>query len=281
MKSLYTTLLLVLSLVAKVTIAQGTNTNKSDTTVFIVGENTKIIYVKNKEPLQEEAFFKESSDGDILIGRKTKGIRSKHTFFTGIDLGVNTLSQNGDLSMPNNPNWRIEPAKSLYWGLNLFKAEIKLIFNQYLLTGLGVNYRSFNFTEAQDITVTPDTTRLSPTTLLNPHKNKLRATYLHVPLMLSFNTSQTMVRNFHVSVGVVGNLRIGSVYKQKYRLNGDFEKRKHRDNFNLAPYLLDGSIRIGYSKLTFFANYALTPLFVKNTAPDMQLMSFGVQILGF
>lgn len=254
---------------------------KADTTIFRVGENTQIIYVKSKEPVQEEIYFKESTDGDIYIGRNSKGRRSKKTFFTGLDLGVNLLSQNNELRPSETPIWETEPAKSLYWGINLLKAEFKIIGQQYLYTGLGINYRSFHFVEEVDIFTSTDTTQLRPTALLQPKKNKLRATYLHVPLMLSFNTSDQTSKNFHISLGVEGNLRIGSIFKQKYRQNGDTEKRKIRDDFNLAPYLVDASVRIGFSNVTLFAKYGLTPLFREGKAPEMQPITFGVQLLGF
>ncbi|TXC85191.1 porin family protein [Luteibaculum oceani] len=281
MKKIYA-LFIVACFIGPLTQAQGKNDNKVDTTLIQIGERTQVIYIRDKEPVREEAYFRETVEGDILIGQTSKGRKKRTSFFTGIDLGINFMASGGNTSVPGATEWQTEPGKSLYWALNLAKKEFNITGNQYFMVGLGLNYRSFTPTDFYDISVTRDTTQLVPTSKLNPHKNKLRSTYIQIPTLFSFNTSRDLDRNFHISAGLITNLRIGAVYKQKYRLNGNFQKDKTRDDFNLSPILFDATVRVGFSSFTLFATYALTPLFEDGaTQATLQPFAVGIQILGF
>ncbi|MGB0166552.1 MAG: outer membrane beta-barrel protein [Luteibaculum sp.] len=254
-----------------------------DTTTIKLGDKSTLMYIRNKEPYQEEAYFSETADGDILIGKREKGRKKRVSFWTGLDMGFNVLvDENQSTNITADTKWNNQPGKSMYWGINLAKAEGRLFGNHYIMTGLGLNYRSITPNDFYSINVTRDTTHfLDSSNYLNPMKSKLRATYIQVPLLINFNTSRDYKRNFHIAFGVLGNLRIGSTFKEKHKLNGDTQKEKTRDDFNLRPIIADATLRIGFSSFTVFFNYGLTPLFEDGAAPELYPLTFGVQLLGF
>jgi hypothetical protein len=63
--------------------------------------------------------------------------------------------------------------------------------------------------------------------------------------------------------------------------NGDRQKSRNNDDFNLNPFRVNASVRLGYGSFVLFANYALTPLFQKNEGPDLTAFSTGIRIIGF
>jgi hypothetical protein len=110
-------------------------------------------------------------------------------------------------------------------------------------------------------------------------KNKLRTTYIKVPVMLEFNTSEDPKRSFHIAAGVIGGVRIGSITKQEYKVDDAKHKNRVKDDFNFSPITLDAAFRIGYGNLTLFANYGLTPLFEKDKGPEVYPVTVGLAIL--
>ncbi len=101
-------------------------------------------------------------------------------------------------------------------------------------------------------------------TIRDYSKNKLRASYINIPLMLEFNTSDDNDKSFHVAAGVVGGWKMGSITKQKWEDDNEKYQARRKSDFNLNPFTLDATARIGYKNLTVFATYGLTPLFQKD-----------------
>ncbi len=282
MKTIVT--LFALSLLCFTAKAQETKEPKktTDTTEIKFGEDAKLLYIKDKSSSDGDTYASTDSKGDILIGTRKKGRKSRNTFWTGIDMGFNFMADaNGNTTIPENTTWQTDPIKSMYWGINLLKAETRLFGNHYIMTGLGFNYRSFTPNEFYDISTTEDTTFFGPTTILNPKKNKLRVTYVQVPFLLNFNTSRNYQKNVHIAVGVLANVRIGSIYKQKYKLNGSLQKDRQQDDFNLNPIAADWTVRLGFGSFTLFANYAITNMFEEGATTQLKPFSVGLQLVGF
>ncbi len=259
-------LILLSVLVSTTAFAQAEN---NDTTRVRVG-NTK---------------FTITSEADTSVIKEEKKDKKASAYWTGVGVGVNLLTQlDGDMTLPKKyRQWENEPIRSLTWNLNFVDGFIPLAKDKHsvgLVTGAGFTYKSFSFSENnQDMFSNKDTTYLADNVDGRTYtKRKFRIAYLSVPALISFNTSKDKKKNFHISTGVIGNLRIGSLYKQKYQDNGQEKKTRNRDDFNLNPVSFDFTVRAGYQGLTFFFNYGLTPLFKTGTGPELIPITFGISI---
>ena len=96
--------------------------------------------------------------------------------------------------------------------------------------------------------------------------------------MLEFNTSKKPNRNLHIAVGWEFAYRIYAVTKQKYDANDKHYNIKQNDDFNLEPFRYSAVARVGYNKLTLFANYGLNRLFKKDKGPQVYPFTIGVTL---
>lgn len=228
--------------------------------------------------------------------------RRAFTRWGGMDLGFNnfitTDGRIGDGPEANGlglNNWR-----SRFLAFNL--AEWKIEFGSHhagLLTGLGIEFRNYHFADNTVLTDIADTTFGAPVTEPDFTKNKLRQTGLRVPLLLEFNTKRAPMattldeavamrkngfsnkNNFHLAIGVVGTWYFDTMYKQKFSDEGNDRKVRSNDNYNLLPYNVAATARIGFGSLTLFAEYSLTELFESGGSPVLAPVTVGIQLLDF
>lgn len=238
---------------------------KEDTTEINLGSKRIVIY--------------SSEDVEVDIkDREDKGDVNGH--WAGIDFGVNMLmNDNYSTSFPDNEFLENDPAKS--WNVNLNFAQHTFAFAQKhvgLTTGLGFSFSQFGLknnyilnNSADSLTAFIDTTR-------NYSKNKLRATYFTVPLLLEFNTSKFEEKNFFLSAGVVGGVRIGSSVKRKAEFDGSKEKVKIKDTYGINAFKLDAIARVGYRNWGVYASMNMIPLFEKGQTENVYPLSFGLTV---
>ncbi|MCL2417049.1 MAG: DUF2807 domain-containing protein [Bacteroidales bacterium] len=107
-------------------------------------------------------------------------------------------------------------------------------------------------------------------------KSNLRSSWFRVPLFIQYRD-----RNFSVSAGVVGNIRLGASTKQVYRVDGRSGRQRdvNRDHFYLNGFRLDTELRVTYRRMGIFATYSLTPMFRNSRAPELNAFSFGATLL--
>ncbi|MBL7943602.1 MAG: outer membrane beta-barrel protein, partial [Flavobacteriales bacterium] len=104
---------------------------------------------------------------------------------------------------------------------------------------------------------------------------------INVPVMLEFNTSEEPEKSFHFAAGVTGGWRMGAITKQKFENDDEEIRLRRKSDFNMSDWTLDASVRVGYSDITVWANYGLTPLFQKDKGPEVYPLSVGIQFLPF
>lgn len=209
------------------------------------------------------------------------------THWGGIDLGVNMLmAKDGSLNMDSTNSWLdLDYGRSLSWRINLVEEKIRL-YKDYvgIIIGAGLTYNSYGLKNNVDI-MTQDSSATYGVaindTIRDYSKNKFRASYIHVPLMLEFNTSNDNEKSFHLAAGVVGGWKMGSITKQKWEDNDEKYQVRRKADYNLTPFTLDATARIGYKNFTVFASYGLTPLFEKNKGPEVYPITVGLQIVPF
>ena len=111
-------------------------------------------------------------------------------------------------------------------------------------------------------------------------KSKLSTTYATVPILLEWHSSSSQSRGVVISTGVIGGVKLGSNTKinYKYKENGDINKDKRRDDYNLSPFRYGVTARIGVGDWLIYGNYYLTSLFEKDKGPELYPFSIGIAL---
>jgi hypothetical protein len=198
--------------------------------------------------------------------------RNVFTYWSGLDLGVNTLlGPDGSSDLDKDAEFmEIDNGRSRFFAINFMEQKIELgSSNVGLLTGLGwefVNYHLKN-----NVMLQYDADSVYGVVMDSPEysKNKLRQTGFRVPLMIEFNTKRAPLPtadelrakkgfeydrkgNFHIALGVVGSWYYETMYKQKYRKDGEDQKDRYSGDYHLLPVRAALSARIGYGGLNLF-----------------------------
>ena len=261
---------------------QGINGNMEDTVVMKIGKS-KIVMVDD----EKDSFVSFIFDRDSI---KTDPPRSR-SHWGGVDIGFNQLLV-GDrfaTTLPDEYDYLdLVSGKSVNVNLNLLYHDFELNKRFVMFTtGLGLSFNNFHFNS--DRTIQSDTNRLVAAYDLNRtgqqinyRKNKLALTYVTVPLLLQFNSDPTLKKSFHVGTGLLLSYKINSHLKLVWNEDGDKQKDKRRDEFNLQPFRCDATIRLGYQYYTVYASYALNELFREGRgAPQLHPFQVGINLFGW
>ena len=263
--------------------AQEVEPAKKDTTKIAVGD-LKLVLV-NDDKVGASVSTGDDDDDEPMTDQELK---SALTFWSGVDAGVNILlDKNNSTDFTNEHEWLdLDYSRSMSWSFNLVDAKVRLVKDYVgIYTGLGLTYNSYGLKENVRLMANNDSTYADRADSLAGYipftKNKLRASYLRIPLMLEFNTSLDPERTFHVSAGVIGGWNMGTINKVKYEEDGNDVKNRSKGDYNLTPFTLDASVRVGYRNFTLFANYGLTPLFEDGKGPEVYPLTVGLCVIPF
>lgn len=241
-----------------------TRINLGKRTVIIIGNGDEEVYIEGDEEGEEE-------DDDN---------KKSEAHWAGVDFGFSVLmNENMTNSFEDNPYWRNDPAKSQVWNLNIM--EHKFNFGTPyvgLTTGLGFSFTSVAFNDDYLLSSNADTVFAVVDTVNTYTKNKLKATYLTVPLLLEFNTSRNNSKNFYLAGGVVGGVRIASKIKRKGEFDGKEFVQKEKGTYGLNPFKADALVRMGYNDWGIFASYSLLPLFEQGKTTEIYPLNFGLSL---
>ncbi len=253
-------------------------------------------------------FFEDMPDFNMHGFPFSKKKDKYNGHWAGVELGINGYATpNFDMNFyPNNPYMNMNTARSLVVNLNPFELNVNLYKNHIgFTTGLGFQLSNYYFTG--NYVMLKDSNALvaykSVDQLGNPANmrvNKLFVSYLNLPLLFEYQTnSRLRINSFHVALGVILGVRIGSYTKQSYEsidqtyslVNDKGSKvatyyvDKHdvnmRGAYHLAPFKADASLRVGWSYLNLFATYSLTQMFQKNQGPELYPWTVGITLLGW
>lgn len=246
------------------------DSTKSDTTKIEL-KNTSITII-NK------------SSCDDCDDEKSKTPYSKSyqlTWWNGIDLGVNgILSGNHDFKLSETTDY-LEPqyGKSRYISFNMGQVKGR-IMKDYVGFTMGMAFQIYNYKYSgeNEFVFAGDSLFSIPSGDKNITKNKLRVSYIAVPAMLEFNTSLDPRKSFHISAGVVGKIRIENMYKQKFSLAGNENKTSIKGDLGLNRWAADAMVRVGYRRLTAFAQVGLLPMFDNASTDDVYNFAVGLFI---
>lgn len=248
-----------------------------DTVKFTLGH--KRLIVVDTQPTDSTDGDKELQFSPWVEDDKKKNFKSY--LWEGVGIGVTGyVTPNNEVSLPaGQQNFELDMARSIGVNLNFGSSRIDIARHGLgLVTGLGLDFKSYAFKNNTVLTLTGDTVIAGVDSTVNFNKNKLRSTYLQVPLMVDINTSAKSKKGMHLGFGVIGGVRIGSKLKQKYEVDGDPTKIKTRSHYHLRPFTADATLRIGFGQLNFYANYGLLSVFEKGKGPELIPFELGVLI---
>lgn len=223
-----------------------------------------------------------------VIGKQEEvKIKRSHTkpIWAGFEMGLNSYMDNGGTFKlsPGKENFELRVEKSVSVGLNLLQKNIELgNSNVWFFTGLGITWNNYRFDNDILLTKGDYTTAYHDTTPGVGHiKSKLVTTYLTAPLMFEVFTSRKYKNAFHVGVGGIVGLLIGSHTKQKTEFEGETSKQKDFSNHNVNPFRYGFRAAIGYGRFNIFADYYASTMFKHNEGPVLYPVNAGITFIGF
>ena len=263
---------------------------ENDTTTVTIGRK-RIVIIGGEEKTvntddNDDENFSINVDTDEVAPKKPKKSRSH---WAGIDLGFNNYFSDGtSTSIPDGYDFLdLNPGKSLAVGINLWKFDIP-IYKRYVMltTGIGLTLNNYRFNS--DRTLTSDTNMVvsqidldKKNEVIEYKKNKLAVNYITAPLLIQFNSDSHLKKSFHLAAGLLFSYKYNSHLKLVYDEDGDKQKSKRRDDFNIEPFRYDFTVRLGYRNYTLFANYAMSELFKDKKGPTLHPFTVGIQLAGW
>jgi hypothetical protein len=199
----------------------------------------------------------------------TNFLNSKYSVATDVEAGV----------------LRLKPESSVGYSLNLFQHSFPLLGskNAGFATGIGFDWNSFSLADNSDLLVDNQnnlTSVLVPTDVKKYNKNKFNMTYMTVPLLFEYQIP-TSKKTFFINFGGTGSVRLWSKQKQKYEQDGSTQKDKNYDSFELSPFRLGATARIGYGPISIYADYSFTPLIKSGHGPELYPFTIGLTLINF
>lgn len=269
--------------------------SQSDTTKIKIGEkeiefilnDTEEIDSLEKEIEKEvevamEEMEKELENLESKDDKKTKTVDYKnYSYLAGIEIYTNMLfNSDFELSGRNDEiTFEADPARSINVGFSIFDKYIPIAKQHLgLVSGFTFRYTSYNFIEnieldagqSGDIQATEQETRTYS-------KNRLRAGFIRIPLLLQFSTGKGKKESFHMAVGAYGGVRIG---KAKYKVDYSLENQNYNASakghyhMNSVDYGLES--RIGHGNISLIASYSLAGAFKSDAGVDLNGANLGL-----
>jgi hypothetical protein len=264
-------------------IKRSNDISSSDTTRIKFGNKKIIIMDDDEERTEIEIGDDVMVDGEIRNAKKSSKPKLP-SIWSGFELGINGyFNSDNSLNMDSvNTNWDLNYGKSIVVNFNLWEKTGRIIKENFTVTtGLGAEINNYRFDK--NTRLLSDTVPVIATVEPNASydKTKLVTGFLNVPLYLTFATNEFKNgKRLSISPGVTGGWRFTSYNKRVVNENGDRNKIRNNDDFNLNPFRVNASVRLGYGSFVLFANYSLTSMFKNNEGPDLMPFSAGVRIVG-
>jgi len=263
-----------------------------------MGDDSVVVYINKKSwnhfPMKHTPF-----------GCK-KGKYNGH--WAGVELGWNGyVNEDFNMTYPANEQYlNLNNARSLMVNLNPFEFNFNLVKNHFGITsGLGFSLNNYYFSNST--LLIQDSLKLVAYNIVDQNGkpadmkvNKLFVSWLTVPVLFEYQTNSKMRMNsFHVSLGVIGGVRLTSYTKQEYYarntnyfLKDDNGKTvgmfssgddafRDKGQFHLNTFKADLTARIGWSFLNLWTTYSLTPMYQKDQGPVLHPWTVGLTLVGW
>ncbi|MEN9742775.1 MAG: hypothetical protein RLZZ65_580 [Bacteroidota bacterium] len=231
----------------------------------------------NRLTLTFDLFDEEMLDYEEM---EEPGFKSHYASFEfGMQMNTNTAF-GFDPNFSNSPEWQNVVPKSLVFNVNLFSTKFKIIENYLgLTTGYGFSFVSSEFKEAYTLVHTDGFTNAILDTAQHFNRNTLSVSYFTIPLLLEVTNKGSFKDAFYLNIGVIGGVRMYSQQRQTgVNANGDNYELTTKSKFNLNPWMLDATVRMGYGPFGVFATYAMLSTFKSGATVNQFPLRFGVSL---
>ncbi len=247
-----------------------------DTTRIKIGDKN-ISIVEDEEGTSVKVT--DSDDEEKTSEKKKKKFKGH---WSGVEFGLNNfVDHNFSITRADGEQFMdLNTGKSWNFNWNIKQYSIGFGTNRLgLVTGLGLEFNNYHFdgdNNIQEIDGNIITKDDYPSSLT---KSKLKTTFLTVPLLVELQMlGAKRSKRIHVSGGAIGGLKLGSHSKVIYKVDGNRNKDKTKDDFNINPLRYGLTARVGYRALKFYANYYLTPFFKENDDPELYPVAIGFSL---
>jgi|WetSurMetagenome_2_1015567.scaffolds.fasta_scaffold136606_2 hypothetical protein len=228
--------------------------------------------------------------------------------WAGVELGWNGyVNEDFNMTYPANEQYlNLNNARSLMVNLNPFEFNFNLVRNHFGITsGLGFSLNNYYFSNST--LLIKDSMKLVAYNIVDQNGkpadmkvNKLFISWLTVPVLFEYQTNSRMRMNsFHVSLGVIGGVRLCSYTKQEYyarntdyflkddngktigMFNSGEKPFRDKGQYHLNTFKADLTARIGWSFLNLWTTYSLTPMYQKDQGPVLHPWTVGITLVGW
>lgn len=201
--------------------------------------------------------------------------------WAGFELGMNNYLT-PDFSLPGD-YMSLNTGKSWNVNINFIQYSLNFANNSFgLVTGLGLQMNDYKFNGNNSIEKDPVNGNIIPLTIpVNAKMSKLHVDYLTLPLILEVHPSNKLGRKLYFGAGVIGSMKLRSYTKVKYYVDGEKNKEKTFNDYNISPLQYAVTFRAGFKSIRLFANYNLQPLFQSNINPELYPFSVGLSLIPF
>lgn len=260
-------------------------------TCYLVFFTLSISFAQETDSLDNGSYsIGNEIEFEIDLSGETDTTRNLTTRWITFGIGVNPVTENGNSSLPNTSqfydDWDLRIGKSTNIDLGIVQQKLNLVNHRLNLRyGVGLDINKYFFDDA--FKIDPDSNTWQTTDLsANVKKNRLTTTYLQVPLMLNYESSNKHYESFRLNIGGFAGLRISSNQKIKFNDKDDnpFEdkiKHKERDNFEMNNLTYGLLAQVGYGPVNLYGKYHLQNVFEDDFAQDLNTLSLGIMIVPF
>ncbi|MBI3520323.1 MAG: DUF2807 domain-containing protein [Bacteroidetes bacterium] len=219
----------------------------------------------------------------------TTTYRKKHSddfhHWGGFGMGVNGWLSNGNFGLPASQSYMdLNYGKSLNFQLNPWEKDIHIYKNHVnLVIGVGFEWSQYQFNNKTKLNSDSSYTygTIDSTNTLTYKKNRLKTTFVNVPVLFEFNTNKDPKKAFHIAIGAIGGYKLGSRTRQVVEFQGNTIRYIKKDDYNINPFRVNAHASIGYHNFTLYADYALNPLFENGKGPELYPFTIGVKLISF
>jgi hypothetical protein len=263
-----------------------------------LGDDSLVVYINKKSwdhfPMKNPPFCCK------------KGRYNGH--WAGIELGWNGwVNEDFNMTYPANQQYlNLNNARSLMVNFNPFEFNFNLIKNHFGITsGLGLSLNNYYFSNS--MMLVKDSIKLVAYRIIDQNGkpadmrvNKLFVSWLNVPILFEYQTNPKMrLNSFHVSLGVIGGVRLCTYTKQQYysrntdyflkdidgktvaTFNSGEKAFRDKAQYHMKTFKAEATARIGWSFLNLFATYSLTPMYQENQGPVLHPWTVGITLAGW
>jgi hypothetical protein len=249
-----------------------------DTTRFQFGGTEFIIIKKNDG--QTDTIRVENGDDEQS---KWEGYKEKKYdsfgHWSGLEFGVNTMLNSSGNTSFNQDFLTIDPSQS--WNFSINFGELDIPFKTPhvgIVSGLGFEHSRYGLKNDYLLKANSDSTWAVKDTNQVYFKNQLRTWSFNLPILLEFNTSKYEDNNVYFDLGLIGGVHFGTKTFKKYEINGGEQKDKFKGTYNVNPFKVMATARVGYKNVGLFVNYNLLPLFSPGTTQLAYPLTFGIRL---